>query len=127
MASEEDDTMADWDKIKRKVGRVANSAIKNTEEMADIASMRIKIRSLESKKDDQYELLGMLTYRQIKTGMSQAERIAPVIEEIDSLRARIRELGEKLEAAKAAREQRRASDIDEDVEDDAAESTEDDE
>lgn len=119
--------MADWDKIKRKVGRVANSAIKNTEEMADITSMRIKIRSLESKKDDQYELLGMLTYRQIKTGMSQAERIAPVIEEIDSLRARIRELGEKLEAAKAAREQRRASDIDEDVEDDAAESTEDDE
>ena len=67
---------------------MANNAIKETGEAADLAALHIKLKALESKRDDEYEMLGRLTYRQLKTGVSQAERIAPVIENLDKIRSK---------------------------------------
>jgi len=94
--------MANWEEIRATAKQAANKAVKKTEELAEMASLRIRFKSLEAKRDEQYRLLGKLTYRQLKTGESQAERIAPVIEELDTVRAKLRALTEEIEAAKAA-------------------------
>ena len=95
--------MANWDKIKGNVKVAANKAIKTTGELADSASMQIKLKTLESKRDKKYKELGRLTYRQIKTGDSLAEQIAPIIDELDTIREKIRQHNEAIEAAKKAK------------------------
>lgn len=99
--------MADWKKIKRNVGRTATKAVEKTEELADMAALHIKLKTLEAKRKEQYAQLGKLTYRQIKSGDSQAEKIAPVIEELDSLRDKVNELMVEIEAAKKARQEKK--------------------
>ena len=97
--------MANWKEIGSGAKRAANKAIKKTGEIADLASMHLRLKALESKRDEQYELLGKLTYRQLKTGETQATRIAATIEKLDELREKIRELGTQIEAEKEARKQ----------------------
>lgn len=101
--------MADWKKIRKQVGKAANKAIKKTEEIADIAVKQVKLAACESRLNKLYEKLGRLTYKQLKTGETQAQRISEVIPEIDSARvecARMRrEIAEDKERrAKAKRE-----------------------
>ena len=98
--------MANWEKIKSSAKRMAKSAIKGTGEAADIASLHIRLKSLESKRDKEYETLGKLTYRQLKTGISQAEKIAPVVDSIDTLRERIKSVNSAIEEVKQARAER---------------------
>ena len=100
--------MAHWNDIKNSAKKLARKAIKETGEAADLASLHIKLKALEAKRNKEYENLGRLTYRQLKTGISQAERIAPVINNIDTIREKIRGLNEDIDAVRLAREERRA-------------------
>ena len=99
--------MGTWELFKRSAKKAANKAIKETGDAADLASLHIKLKSVESKRNEEYEMLGRLTYRQLKTGISQAERIAPVIENIDKYRAKIRNINDQIEELKKNREERR--------------------
>lgn len=98
--------MASWQIIKSSAKRMAKSAIKGTGEVADITSLHIKLRALENKRDKEYEALGKLTYRQLKTGISQAEKIAPVVDNIDAIRERIKGVSAAIEEVKQARAER---------------------
>ena len=100
--------MADWNEIKSQIGKAANKAVKRTGEIADIASKQIKLKSLDSKLSAKYESLGRLTYKQIKCGESQAEKISSVITEIDDLRVKRSELADEIEADKVKRAEARA-------------------
>lgn len=100
--------MADWNGIKVQIGKAANKAVKVTGEIADIASKQIKLKSYDSKLSSKYESLGRLTYKQIKCGESQAERISAVITEIDGLRVKRSELAEEIEADKVRRAEEKA-------------------
>ncbi len=100
--------MADWKKIRASAKRAAGKALKKTEEVADVASMHVKLKSLEAKRNAKYEELGRLTYRQLKSGISQAEKIAPVVESLDELKEKIFAVINEMEEAKKAREARRA-------------------
>ena len=102
--------MATWEFFKNSAKRVANNAIKETGEAADLAALHIKLKALEAKRNEEYEMLGRLTYRQLKTGVSQAERIAPVIENLDKIRAKIKKANTDIENTKLARDERRAQD-----------------
>jgi len=102
--------MATWEMFKLSAKRAANKALKETGEAADIAALHLKLKTLEAKRNSEYEMLGRLTYRQLKTGVSQAERIAPVIENIDTIRYRIKKVTSEIEETKLAREERRARD-----------------
>lgn len=93
--------MADWKKIRTTVGHAATKAAKKTGEVADLTAMRLKLKLLQGKRDEQYKLLGKLTYRQIKSGESQAEKIAPVIEELDELAIKVQVLVNDIARAKA--------------------------
>ncbi len=102
--------MASWELFKLSAKRAARAAIKETGEAADIAGLHIKLKSLEAKRNSEYEILGKLTYRQLKTGISQADRIAPVIENLDNIRAKIKAINAEIEATKASRQERRLRD-----------------
>lgn len=102
--------MADWSFLKLSAKRAARTAIKETGEAADIATLHIKLKALESKRNSEYEVLGRLTYRQLKTGISQAERIAPVISNLDKIRGKIASVNTEIDEIKKARDERRARD-----------------
>ena len=95
--------MADWKKIRKKVGHATNVAIEKTGELADMASLHVKLKTLEAKRKEQYAKLGKLTYRQLKSGESQAEKIAPVVEELDALHDKICAVVADIEVAKQQR------------------------
>lgn len=99
--------MANWNLIKSNVKTAANKAIKTTGELADLAKMHLKLKALEGRRDKRYTELGRLTYRQIKTGESFAERIAPIIDELDVVRERIRQQNQLIEETKKARAEER--------------------
>ena len=105
-----EENMATWELFKISAKRAANKALKETGDAADLAALHIKLKALDAKRNDEYEMLGRLTYRQLKTGVSQAERIAPVIENIDKVRAKIKKVTADIEDTKAARDERRAQD-----------------
>lgn len=100
--------MANWEEIRESVGRAANQAVKKTGELADTASMHVKVKKLELKLEKAYAVLGKNTYRQLKTEESLAEEIAKTIEEIDTLRDKIRIQKAEIEAAKQARAEQKA-------------------
>ena len=78
--------MADWKKIKNNIEKTATKAVRRTEEIADITVKRVKLASTEAKLEKLYEKLGRLTYKQLKSGESQAEKISEVILSIDRAR-----------------------------------------
>jgi len=92
--------MASWNEIRDDVSRVANKAIKKSEELADSASAHIKLKLTEKKLSSAYERLGRLTYKQLKSGESQAEKISEAIATIDSLRDELSSYRKKLEEMK---------------------------
>ena len=101
--------MANWNQIKKNLGDAAQKAKKKTGEIVDDASMQIKLKSLESKRDKLYEQLGRLTYRQLKTGESQAEKIAQTIEGLDDVRAKHRAQAELIAKVKRERAEQKAA------------------
>lgn len=104
--------MATWQEIRSGVEHAANKAIKKTSEIADTASLRVKLKSLDVKLNCEYEKLGKLTYKQLKTSKSQAEEIAAVIDSIDSLRAEMKTVREKIIAIKSDMDAEKESNTD---------------
>ena len=97
--------MADWNGIRDTLGRAANKAVQKTGELADTAAKYVKLKSVDSKLSEKFELLGKLTYKQIKNGESYAERIATVMEEIDVLREKRAAIVAEIEEAKRVKEE----------------------
>lgn len=95
--------MADWNKVRKNVGTAAGKAAKKTGEVVDIASLYVKLKMAQAKLDGYYTALGKLTYKQLKTGESQAERIKPIVDKIDDTQAKMRALGKKIEDEKERR------------------------
>ena len=100
--------MADWEKIRKNVGSATKKAAKKTGELMDDASMRLKLKSLETKRNKQYEQLGRLTYRQLKTEECLTEEIAKVIETLDDVREKLKAQAELIEKTKKARAEKKA-------------------
>ena len=80
--------------------RFANKAAKKTGELAHSASLRLKLEGVKNKLASNYEKLGRLTYKQLKSEETQAEKISEVITAIDTLREREAELRTQIEALK---------------------------
>lgn len=100
--------MSEWNSLCKKVKSAAGKAVKKTEELADTAAKYVRLHRIDSKLSDRYENLGKLTYKQLKTGESQAERISAYIESIDKLRADRKALQAEIDADRARREAEKA-------------------
>ena len=93
--------MSEFNNFCKKVKKTAVKVAKKTGEATDIAVKYIKLQRIDSKLSDRYEALGRLTYKQLKTGESYAEKIALYIQSIDQLRTDRKALNEEIEADKA--------------------------
>ena len=109
--------MANWSTVRTSVSRAASKAIHKTSEVADTASLYVKLKAAEAKLDGYYTALGKLTYRQLESGESQAAEIAPVIEHIRETKAKIRKLRNDIEIDKAKRKTKTEIIIETSVED----------
>ena len=89
--------MANWNEIKSSVSSAATKTIRVAGELADSAKLNIKLKALSAKASGKFEKLGRLTYKQLKSGDSQAEKIAEIIDAIDNLRAKEKELQDELD------------------------------
>ena len=92
--------MSSFNEICTDVGRLANKAAKKTGELAHSASLHIKLEGVKGKISSSFEKLGRLTYKQLKSGESQTEKIAEVISSIDCLREQESSLRKQIEALK---------------------------
>lgn len=101
--------MANWSTVKEGAARATNKAIRKTGEVADVAAIYVKIKMAEAKLDGYYTTLGKLTYKQLKTGESQAEKIKPIVDGIDATREKIRLLRQKIEEEKQRRKEAKAA------------------
>ncbi len=90
-----------WDELRTNVSRAASKTVKTTEEIAGNASMHVKLARLMSKRDEQFEKLGKLTYKQLKTDDSYAEEIAAIISQIDTYSRQISTQKAQIEQVKA--------------------------
>ena len=93
--------MSEFNNFCKKVKKTAAKAVKKTGEAVDIAAKYVKLQRIDSKLSDRYEALGRLTYKQLKTGESHAEKIALYIQSIDQLRVDRKNLNEEIEADRA--------------------------
>lgn len=96
--------MANWNEIKKSATNVAKNTIRKTSELAENATMQMKLSALRVKRDELYKNLGKLTYKQLKLGTSQAESIAKTIKDLDKVSYEIAKQKEKIETVKAERE-----------------------
>ncbi len=92
--------MASWNEFCADAKRFANRAVKKTEELAHTASLHVKLEGIKNKLSAEFEKLGRLTYKQLKTSESQAEAISEVISAIDSLRAEEKQIKKDIEDSK---------------------------
>ena len=99
--------MAEWKDIKDTAKRVAKGTARKTEELAQSAKLNLKLTAAKTKRDAAYEKLGRLTYKQLKSGESQAKDIAKAVCEIDKALADIECYKAQLEAAKAEKERQK--------------------
>ena len=98
--------MSKWNDIKGGVSKAADKTAKKANELASAAALRIKLRAMNAKLSEKYEMLGRLTYKQLKSERSQAEQIAKTIESIDKQREAIKALKARIEEEKTARAER---------------------
>ena len=93
--------MSNWNEFRSNVGRVANKTISKTEELAEAASMYVRLKSQQSKRDELYKQLGKLTYKQLKAELDMTEEIAKMVADIDAVKSDISAQKAKIEQAKA--------------------------
>ena len=91
----------EWKTFAKNLRTKAKKAAKKTGEATDIAVKDVRLHKMDSKLSERYEALGRLTYKQLKTGESQAEKIALYIESIDKIRADRKALNAEIEVDRA--------------------------
>ena len=94
--------MAKWDEIKTDASKVASKVAAKTGELADATAARIRLQSLKLKLCEEYEKLGKLTYKSVKT--SKETGTEQQIAKIDAIRLEMKQIKDKLEALKQKEE-----------------------
>lgn len=78
--------MATWEEFCKSVNKFTNKATAKISDIADTASLRLKLTQTEAKLSEAYEDLGRLTYKQLRNefeGESKAKEIIAAIDELD--------------------------------------------
>lgn len=88
--------MALFDDITKKAARFTEDAIDKTQELAGTAKLKLKIKNLESDRDDVYRDLGKYYFALIKNENSVDEEVADMKQRIDDYQAEIDELKKQI-------------------------------
>lgn len=89
--------MALFNDLTKKAAKFTEDAIDKTQEMAGNAKLKLKIKNLESNRDDVYRELGEYYYNLIENVELVDEEVAKKINAIHDLNYEIGELKDKLD------------------------------
>ena len=107
-----------WKTIKKGIAYAANKATQKTEELADLAAIKLKIAKLSSDRENEFIRLGKLTYKkltsendtsgkELTSKISQtAEKISDISDEINKLNLEYDAKKQEAEANKKAKKSR---------------------
>ena len=89
--------MANWNEIKMSIGNFAGKTAAKTRDLADTASLKIKIANKEAERDVQYKALGKLSYaklRELQVNDPEAitKGISDTLDKLDSIHKELCEL-----------------------------------
>lgn len=100
--------MSEFNKFRTAAKRTAGKITTKAGELADLAAVKLKIKGLQLRIDEQYEALGKLVYRDLHTEEDlEADKLA-VIAAIDGLFDKLAELEGRCAAAGAEAERAEA-------------------
>ncbi len=89
--------MALFDDLTKKASRFTEDAIDKTQELAETAKIKLKIKNLESDLDDVYRDLGKYYFELIRNENSVNEEVAEMRRCIDDYEAKIIELKKEID------------------------------
>ena len=87
--------------IREGAGRVLDKLSAEAVRLGDAASMKLKLEACRGRLNNEYALLGRLTYAKLKGGKDNAEQIDATMGRITDLRLAEREILRDIEEAKA--------------------------
>ena len=83
--------------------KATKKAANTTMELADIASLNLKLQGQSVKLSEKYEKLGKLSYAKLSCDADNADKIAATVEEIGAMIEQIENTKAEIKAKKAAR------------------------
>lgn len=96
--------MSDWENFKTGAERFFDRATREALKLGDTAALKLKIKNLEIKLDEEYSKLGRLCYKKLRLDADNAAEIDAVLDEaektsaiLDTLRAELEKLRTKNE------------------------------
>lgn len=104
--------MANWKEIKSNIARAADKAVQKTDELADMAAIKISIVGKESTRDSEYKKLGKLIYEKLQTANAEKaqmlteqisetiKKLDTIIDEIEKLEIELKNISSKSEDSK---------------------------
>ena len=84
--------MALFDDLSKKAAKLTEKTIEKSSELADVAKTRVSIKSAQADLDEKFIELGKLYYEIISNDNIFDEKTAAIVQEIDSINTRIKEL-----------------------------------
>ncbi len=92
-----------WNNIKKNISEFTGKAVQKTEELASLAEIKIKIAKLSSEKENEFLILGKLTYK--KLTLEDDTQNTKLTEKISETVSKISELEDKIATLNAEYEQ----------------------
>ena len=89
--------------------KATKKAANTTMELADIASLNLKLQGQSVKLSEKYEKLGKLSYDKLSNDADNAEKIATVVEEISAMIEQIENTKAEIKAKKVARKAKKVA------------------
>lgn len=86
--------MDSFDKILNEAKKIANLAVDKTEELARAGKAKLDIKQTEYEIKRLYEKIGMACYKAVKNEEDNSADIKELIEKIDELNDKIKEISE---------------------------------
>ena len=89
--------MALFDDLGKKAAKLTEKTIEKSSELAETAKIKVSIKSAQCDLDDKYLELGKMYYELIVKDNIFDENTAPIVQEIDKINQRIKELEDRLD------------------------------
>jgi hypothetical protein len=87
--------------------KATKKAANTTLELADIATLKVKLQAHNVKLSEKFEKLGKLSYAKLANDADNAEKIAACVAEIDKIKNTIEDINAEIKVKKDARKKKK--------------------
>lgn len=87
--------------------KATKKAANTTLELADIATLNVKLQAHNVKLSEKFEKLGRLSYAKLADDADNAEKIAACVAEIDKIKNAIEDINAEIKAKKDSRKKKK--------------------